>query len=75
MVCEVLRPFPGPGGRRFQAGEEVDVTEWMHTDRLIAQRYLRVRSLNKRKTEDSKASAEAEAKKKTVGTGKTKRSI
>lgn len=61
MICVVLRPLPGPGGIAYQAGEEVDTTEWLHTDRLINQRYLRVKSLNKRKVDDDKQSAKRES--------------
>ena len=61
MICVVLRSFPGPGDTKLQAGEEVDVSEWRHADKLIAQRYLRVKSLNKRKIEDTKVVAARES--------------
>lgn len=43
MMCEVLRAIPGADGRVYQPGEEVDVTLWKHADKLIDQRYLRLK--------------------------------
>ena len=37
----VTRPFEGPGGRQFEAGEAVDASEWAHTAKLVDQRRLR----------------------------------
>lgn len=59
MICEVLRSFPGPGGM-LRAGQEVDTSTWLHTDQLIAQRYIRRKS-SKVKPVDSRVAAAREA--------------
>lgn len=43
MKCVVLRSFPGPGGKVFQAGETVDSSDWKNQEALINQRYMRAR--------------------------------
>lgn len=41
MYVEVLKPFPGPGGRPLAKGEVCDATAWTLRDKLIAQRFVR----------------------------------
>lgn len=41
MNVEILRPFPGPGGRTFETGEVVDASNWLHTQKLITQGMIR----------------------------------
>lgn len=75
MICIVLRPFPGPGSTVLQAGTEVDTSEWLHTDRLIAHRYLRVKSMSKKKAVDPVAVAKDESRKGVTGTAAKRRVV
>jgi hypothetical protein len=44
MQCQVVRPFVGADGQ-LNAGEVVDVSDWLWTKHLIDQGYLLVVSL------------------------------
>ena len=37
QMYQVLRAFPGPGGKRLEPGEHVDVTGWRNATHLIGQ--------------------------------------
>lgn len=74
MMHEVIRPFPGPGSVMLQAGEEVDTSTWLHTDRLVANRYLRpVRK--KKAVEPPAVSAAKESKKGLTGKARTRKLV
>lgn len=42
MPCIVTRQFSGPGDRVYHIGEVVNTDEWLHGDKLVRQRYLRL---------------------------------
>jgi hypothetical protein len=54
MVCIVLRAFPGANGVRYTQGQEVNTSDWLHTERLINQRYLQPKVLAPVKAEREK---------------------
>lgn len=61
----VTRPFEGPAGRQFEAGEKVDASDWRNTAMLVEQRRLRPIS-----PKDMKASDESSLKKEGSNRGK-----
>ena len=41
MLCEVLKPIDGPGGKQYLPGTRVDTAGWRWVKQLISQRKLR----------------------------------
>lgn len=73
MKAKVLRKFKGAGGRVYKPGEVVETEGWLHTEKLLDQKYIGLPDADLVESKPAaKAKKKASSKKKSPATAGAK---